>query len=139
MPQAHLKMGRKKIHMKPNVLANACAIYCGILIRSLTFIPELVKTCTKASVDISAEPAFLMESNDSFNAFVKLENDLRWIITARIAATINIVPGEYKIFHFDVIPSTPRMLLHVKSIAISVNYFTSGTIRVISNDPTTTM
>src|SRR5699024_3064344 len=64
-------------HTGPNELASDCAIYCGIPIRSAPLIPLFVNTCTSVNVAKSASAASLIDSTDSFAAFIKLEKDLR--------------------------------------------------------------
>src|SRR5699024_10282492 len=124
---------------RPNELASDCEIYCGIPIRSAPLIPLFVNTCTSVNVAKSASAASLIDSTDSFAAFIKLEKDLRSRITAILAAKIKIVPGEYKISQSEVTPSTPSILCQVKSMADVVNSSTTGTILVNKSNPTTTI
>src|SRR5699024_9414830 len=130
--------GARINHTGPNELASDCAIYCGLPIRSAPLIPLFVNTCTSVNVALSASPASLIDTTDSFEAFIKVEKDLRCRRTAIIAAKINIVPGEYTISQSEVTPSTPSTLCQVRSMAVVVNSSTTGTIIVnISNHTTT--
>src|SRR5699024_12486908 len=67
------KNGAINNHTGPNELASDCAIYCGIPIRSAPLIPLFVNTCTSVNVAKSASAASLIDSTDSFAAFIKLE------------------------------------------------------------------
>src|SRR5699024_7710521 len=71
------KNGARNNHTGPNELSSDCAIYCGIPIRSAPLIPLFVNTCTSVNVAKSASAASLIDSTDSFAAFIKLEKDLR--------------------------------------------------------------
>src|SRR5699024_12769542 len=62
------KNGARNNQIGPKVAAIFWAIYSGILFKSLILIPELIKTCTIASVATSVIPVILMVDNDSLLA-----------------------------------------------------------------------
>src|SRR5699024_9069446 len=71
------KNGAINNHTGPNELESDCAIYCGILIRSATLILLFINTITRVNVTNSASDTSLIDSIDSFAAFIKLKKDLR--------------------------------------------------------------
>src|SRR5699024_4532221 len=71
------KNGAINNHTGTNELASYCAIYCGIHIRSAPLILLFVYTCTSVNVAKSASAASLIDSIDSFAAFIESKKDVR--------------------------------------------------------------
>lgn len=67
---------------------------------------------------MSVIPVVLMVFNESRLACPISFNGLRCIKTAKIAESIRIVPGEYKISHSDAIDSKFKMLFQEISIRV---------------------
>src|SRR5690625_877270 len=86
---------------------------------------------------MSVIPVDLSVGIESFDAFKKFETDFFCTKIDKNAEMSNIVPGEYNSPQSEVIPSKPRILFHVKSIACVVKSLIQGTTLVSSNRPTT--
>lgn len=99
-----------------------CAMYTGMLGRSLILIAELVNTCTIINVTPSAMAVDFIENTTSFAVGKKFFIDLVWIINPATTAIVSNVPGEYRnsqsefIFEKPIIPFQDRFTFVVKNV-----------------------